>query len=81
MITHSFYSPMFSINACTQLVLSKQYGLWLVLISVRDVWKSAIATNGEQFVTMVLMQVMPGQHAAKLDIPENLLVSNSLWPI
>ena len=44
-------------------------------MSMKDVWKSAIETSGEQFVTVDLTQVMPGQHVAKLDTQDNLLVS------
>lgn len=59
-----------------QLVLSKRYDLWLVPMLMKDVWKSAIETSGDQFVTEVLVQMMPGQHVAKLDTLENPLVSN-----
>ena len=61
-----------------QLVLSKRCDLWLDPMSMRDVWKSVITTNGEQFVTVVLIQMMPGQHVAKPDTLESLLVSNLL---
>ena len=51
-------------------------------MSMKDVWKSAIETSGEQFVTVDLTQMMPGQHVAKLDTLENLLVSNYLlWAL
>ena len=66
----------FNTTVYQQLVLSKQCDLWLVLMSMRDVWKSVITTSGEQFVTVVLIQMMPGQHVAKLGTLENLLVSN-----
>ena len=49
---------------------------------MKDVWKSAIETSGEQFVTVDLTQMMPGQHVSKLDTLENLLVSNYLlWAL
>ena len=76
-LPHMFVKPS-STTLYTQLVLSKRYDLWLVPMSMKDVWKSAIETSGEQFVTVDLTQMMPGQRVAKLDTLENLLVSSYL---
>jgi hypothetical protein len=67
---------IFTTTVYSQLVQSKWYDLWLVPMSMRDVWKSVITISGGQFVTAVLIQMMPDQHVVKLDILENLLVSS-----
>ena len=73
MFVKAFYTTVYQ-----QLVLSKRCDLWLVLMSMRDVWKSVITTSGEQFVTAVLIRMIPRQHVAKLGTLESLLVSNLL---